>query len=168
MYIMKSLELKWKYMWINTSDKKGGVKEWMQQVKGACIFSQFLPKKKTQGGPQICRCTHGRTKVLKYTPKDSFVTMQNSLPKQGFCLNFDPLNKFESKEFEWILTNHPLFPETWHFRPLNAFLALRVLLQKRPLSLVFLCTPVYLSAPQNKTQIYALKVSLNKIFKTML
>ena len=109
-----------------------------------------LAKLKTRGATQICRCTHTWTKVLKYTPKHILVKMQNSPPKQGFCLKFDPLNRFESKKFELILTKPPLFPETWYFRPLNAFLALRVLLQKRPLFTCFsvhACVHQYMSAP---------------------
>ena len=42
-------------------------------------------------------------KVLKYTPKYILVKKQNSPPKQdfvGFCLKFDPLDRFEAKEFE--------------------------------------------------------------------
>ena len=35
---------------------------------------------------------------------DMIVLMQNSSPKQGFCLKFDPLNGFESEEFEFIFT----------------------------------------------------------------
>ena len=39
--------------------------------------------------------------------------MQNSSPKQvfflGFCLKFDPLSRFESKEFEQILTKQHSF-----------------------------------------------------------
>ena len=57
--------------------------------------------------------------------------MQKSPPKQGlygiFCLKFDPLNRFESEEFEQFLTKLPPFPEKLHFRSLNVFLALRVL-----------------------------------------
>ena len=35
-----------------------------------------------------------------YTTQHILVKVQNSPTKQGFCLKFDPLNRFESKEFE--------------------------------------------------------------------
>ena len=54
----------------------------------------------------------------------------------GFCLKFDHLNRFESKEFEKILTKPPHFPDSHGILdPLNAFLALRVVLQKDLFSL---------------------------------
>ena len=48
--------------------------------------------------------------VLKYTSKHISAVIQKSpLNKDivGFCLKLDPLNRFESEEFEY----HPLFPE---------------------------------------------------------
>ena len=104
-----------------------------------------------RGPLRFCRCTHAWTSILKYTPKHILVMMQNLPHKQGFvgfCLKFDPLNRSESEEFELILTKPPLFPEKWHFRPLNAFPALRILGRKRPLFLVFLFSHVYHNVPE--------------------
>ena len=82
-------------------------------------------------------------KVLKYTPKHILVKMQNSPPKHRFCLKFDPLNMLSLKNFNKFWQNHPLLPETWHFRPLNMFPALRILLQQIPPCTCFLFTHVY-------------------------
>ena len=75
----------------------------------------YSPVWHNRGATQICRCAHAWTNVLKYTPKHILVKMQNSSPKQGFCLKFYPLNRFESKEFKgcgmgrWLVLVSPCF-----------------------------------------------------------
>ena len=49
---------------------------------------------------QVYMCEHH---LLKFIPKHILVMMQKSSLKKNFaefCLKFDPLNRFESKEFE--------------------------------------------------------------------
>ena len=91
------------------------------------------------------------TRVLKYTPKCNYVMMQKSPLNKDFvgsCLKFDTLIGLSLNNLSKSWQNHPLFPEKWHFRPRNAFPALRILLQKRPFSCLFcsrMCIPTYLS-----------------------
>ena len=79
----------------------------------------------SRGSTQICSAgvyMMHEQKFWNSTPKHILCKI-HPLNKDfvGFCFKFDPLDRFESKEFEQILTKPPLFPETRHFSPLLCF-----------------------------------------------
>ena len=107
---------------------------------------------------QVYTCMNNGFEIY---PNQVLVMMQ-ILPLNKYfvecCLKFDPLNRFD------ILTNHLLFLEKWHFRPLKCIPCFMCSwLKKTPFSLVFffffLFMHVYNNVPkwpagQNSYHIY--------------
>ena len=60
----------------------------------------------------------------------------------GYCLKLYPLGRSLKNLSKFLLKLSP-FSKKWHFRPLNAFPALHILLPKRPLSTHFLFVHEY-------------------------
>ena len=82
----------------------------MEMYMLLCFFHNDLYKRKYPGGHSDMQVYICMNNVFEIYPWTHFSHGAEITPKQGFCLRFDPLNRFESEEFEYkILTKTTLF-----------------------------------------------------------
>ena len=105
-------------------------------------------------GPLRYTGVHMRDQRFLYIPLNTFYSKCKIRPYLnkdfvGFVSNLTPLIGLSPTNLSTFWQNHPLFPETWHFRPKRVPRFTRSTANKTPFSLFFsrMCTPIYLSGP---------------------